>query len=158
MTQKDHSLDRKALKRPDEFVKRGRAFFENFTENSTLVLVLCGVLVVLAIVIGAIDHFHFKSEMEARTALYQAKTQIQAEVRDSLTESDREDSKETNCTNGEGGNGLKTMVWIAIFGFDLVHRFVQSPFGIFPDGIDYPDPINHFGHKAAARYYRGVRI
>ncbi len=111
MTQKDHSLDRKALKRPDEFVKRGRAFFENFTENSTLVLVLCGVLVVLAIVIGAIDHFHFKSEMEARTALYQAKTQIQAEVRDSLTESDREDSKETKKKDRSANRSALSQTW-----------------------------------------------
>ncbi len=72
MTQKHSGLDRKALKQPDGFVKVGRELIEKLSQNSIFIMTLCGIILVFAVGLGGYQHFHRKSEDEARAAFFKA--------------------------------------------------------------------------------------
>src|SRR4051812_28199820 len=73
VTTTSHELDRKALRRPDEFTQSVRKFFDSIAANSRTTLAVIGVFFLIGLAYAFYSNQKAESSHEASDALYKAR-------------------------------------------------------------------------------------
>ncbi len=76
------TLDRKTLKKPDDFVAAGRAIFDSLAKNSTLIYLVLGALIAAGVVFAIMTSKRSESADRAANAYFEAQQTLEKELKE----------------------------------------------------------------------------